>query len=159
MRNMVVLWQLWRPQMVKDVDRMISAKLPNPKTNRLAHETVAKCMMHGPCGVAWSMWSCISKFPMHGRYPHKFQSKTMTNVNKYPIYQRTNTRCIDLVHGVELDNRWVVPHNVYLSTKYDAHIKYTYTCALGTRFKLIIIQLKCTLHEQTYVWIDEMFCS
>jgi hypothetical protein len=27
-----------------------------------------------------------------------------------------------LVHGVELDNRWVVPHNVYLSTKYDAHI-------------------------------------
>ncbi len=30
--------------------------------------------------------------------------------------------CIILVHGVELDNRWVVPHNVYLSTKYDAHI-------------------------------------
>jgi hypothetical protein len=27
-----------------------------------------------------------------------------------------------LVHGVELDNRWVVPHNIYLSTKYDAHI-------------------------------------
>jgi hypothetical protein len=27
-----------------------------------------------------------------------------------------------LVHGVELDNRWVVPHNVYLSTRNDAHI-------------------------------------
>jgi hypothetical protein len=27
-----------------------------------------------------------------------------------------------LVHGVELDNRWVVLHNVYLSTKYNAHI-------------------------------------
>jgi len=27
-----------------------------------------------------------------------------------------------LVHGIELDNRWVVPHNVYLSTKYDVHI-------------------------------------
>jgi hypothetical protein len=27
-----------------------------------------------------------------------------------------------LVHGIELDNHWVVPHNVYLSTKYDAHI-------------------------------------
>ncbi len=27
-----------------------------------------------------------------------------------------------LVHGVELDSRWVVPHNVYLSTKYNAHI-------------------------------------
>jgi len=28
-----------------------------------------------------------------------------------------------LVHGIELDNRWVVPHNVYLLTKYDVHIK------------------------------------
>jgi len=27
-----------------------------------------------------------------------------------------------LVHDVELDNRWVVPHNVYLLSKYDAHI-------------------------------------
>ncbi len=27
-----------------------------------------------------------------------------------------------MVHGVDLDNRWVVPHNVYLLTKYDAHI-------------------------------------
>jgi hypothetical protein len=25
-------------------------------------------------------------------------------------------------NGIELDNRWVVPHNVYLSTKYNAHI-------------------------------------
>jgi len=27
-----------------------------------------------------------------------------------------------LVHGIELENRWVVPHNVYLSIKYDVHI-------------------------------------
>ncbi len=27
-----------------------------------------------------------------------------------------------MVHSVELDNYWVVPHNVYLSTKYNAHI-------------------------------------
>ncbi len=27
-----------------------------------------------------------------------------------------------MVHGIELDNRWVVLHNVYLLTKYDAHI-------------------------------------
>jgi hypothetical protein len=44
------------------------------------------------------------------------------NVNGYPIYQRRDTGHTILVHGIELDNRWVVPHNVYLSTKYDAHI-------------------------------------
>jgi len=29
---------------------------------------------------------------------------------------------IVLVHGIELDNCWVVPQNVYLLTKYDVHI-------------------------------------
>jgi hypothetical protein len=56
------------------------------------------------------------------QYPRKFQSETVTNVNEYPIYRRRDTRRIVLVHGVELDNRWVVLHNVYLSTKYNAHI-------------------------------------
>ncbi len=46
----------------------------------------------------------------------------MTDVNGYPIYRRRNTGHIVLVHGIELDNCWVVPHNVYLLTKYDAHI-------------------------------------
>ena len=38
-----------KPHMVENVDRMISAKLLNSETNKLAHETVARCMMHGPC--------------------------------------------------------------------------------------------------------------
>jgi hypothetical protein len=46
----------------------------------------------------------------------------MTNVNGYPIYRHKDTGRIVLVHGAELDNRWVVPHNVYLSSKYNAHI-------------------------------------
>jgi len=46
----------------------------------------------------------------------------VTDVNRYPIHRHTDTRHTVLVHGIKLDNRWVVPHNVYLSTKYDAHI-------------------------------------
>jgi len=46
----------------------------------------------------------------------------VTDVNKYPIYRRRDMGHTILVHGIELDNRWVIPHNVYLSTKYDAHI-------------------------------------
>jgi hypothetical protein len=56
------------------------------------------------------------------QYPRKFQSEMVTDVNRYPIYGRRDTGHITLVHGIKLDNRWVVPHNVYLSTKYDAHI-------------------------------------
>jgi len=56
------------------------------------------------------------------QYPSKFQSKTVTDVNRYPIYQCRNMWHTILVHGIDLNNHWVVSHNVYLSTKYDAHI-------------------------------------
>jgi hypothetical protein len=46
----------------------------------------------------------------------------VTDVNGYPIYRHRDTRHTILVHGIELNNHWVVPHNVYLLTKYDAHI-------------------------------------
>ncbi len=50
-----------KPHMVEDVVRMINAELLNPKTNRLAHETVAKCMMHGPCGAEFPNAPCMEE--------------------------------------------------------------------------------------------------
>jgi len=50
-----------KPHMVEDVDRMINAELPNSETNKLAHETVTKCMMHGPCGAAFPNAPCMEK--------------------------------------------------------------------------------------------------
>ncbi len=64
----------------------------------------------------------------------------MTDVNGYPIYRRRDTGCTVLVQGIELDNRWVVPHNVYLSTKYNAHINvevYNNICAVKYLFKYV----------------------
>jgi hypothetical protein len=112
----------YKPHMVEDVDCMISAELSNPKTNRLAHEIVAKCMMHGPCGATFPNAPCMEDGKCKKQYLGKFQSEMVTDVNGYPIYQRKDTGRTILVHGVELDNRWVVPHNVYLLTKYNAHI-------------------------------------
>jgi hypothetical protein len=111
-----------KPHTVEDVDRMISAELPNLETNKLAHETVARCIMHGPCGAAFPNAPCMEEGKCKKQYPRKFQSETVMDVNGYPIYRRRNTGNTIVVHGIELDNRWVVPHNVYLSTKYDAHI-------------------------------------
>jgi hypothetical protein len=111
-----------KPHTVEDVDRMISAELSNSETNKLAHETVARCTMHGPCGLAFPNAPCMEEGKCKMQYPRKFQSKTVTDENRYPIYRRRDRGNIVVVHGIELDNRWVVPHNVYLSTKYDAHI-------------------------------------
>jgi hypothetical protein len=112
----------YKPHTIEDVDYMINAKLPNPETNMLAHEMVAKCMMHGPCGDAFPNAPCMEDGKCKKQYPCKFQSEMVTNVNGYPIYRRKDTGRTILVHRVELDNHWVVVHNVYLSTKYDVHI-------------------------------------
>jgi len=57
---------------VKDVDCMISAELSNPETNRLAHETVARCMMHGSCGVAFLNAPCMEEGKCKKKYSRKF---------------------------------------------------------------------------------------
>jgi hypothetical protein len=111
-----------KPHTIKNVDRMISVELPGSKTNNLAHETVARCMMHGPCGAAFPNAPCMEESKCKKKYPRKFQSETVTDVNGYPIYWRRDTGHTVVVHGIELDNHWVVSHNVYLSTKYNAHI-------------------------------------
>jgi len=107
----------YKPHTVKDVDYMISGEFLNPETNKLAHEMVAICMMHGPCGAAFPNAPCMEDGKCKKQYPCKFQSETMTNVNEYPIYRRKNMGRTILVHGIELDNCWVIPHNIYLSTK------------------------------------------
>jgi len=52
----------YKPHTIEDVDRMISAELPNPDINKLAHKMVARCMMHGPCETAFP------NAPMHGKW-------------------------------------------------------------------------------------------
>jgi hypothetical protein len=51
----------FKPHTVKDIDHMINAELPNSETNKLAHETVARCMMHGPCGAMFPNAPCMEE--------------------------------------------------------------------------------------------------
>jgi hypothetical protein len=40
----------------------------------------------------------------------------------YPNYQRSDNGTYVEKSGTKLNNQWVVPHNLYLATKYNAHI-------------------------------------
>ncbi len=70
-----------KPHMVEDVDRMISVELLNPETNMSAHDMVARCMMHGPCGTAFPNAPCMEDGKCTKQCPRKFQSETVTDVN------------------------------------------------------------------------------
>jgi hypothetical protein len=61
-----------KPHTVKDVDHMIIVELLNSETNKLAHETVARCMMHGPCGAAFPNAPYMEEGKCKKQYPRKF---------------------------------------------------------------------------------------
>jgi len=76
----------YKPYMVEDANHMINAELLNPEINKLAHETIAKCMMHGPCGTTFPNAPCMEDGKCKKQYPRKFQSETVMDVNEHPIY-------------------------------------------------------------------------
>ncbi|XP_057299513.1 uncharacterized protein LOC130630155 [Hydractinia symbiolongicarpus] len=47
---------------------------------------------------------------------------TVADVDVYPLYRRRNNGIHISVNNVDVDNRWVVPYNPWLSKKYNAHI-------------------------------------
>ena len=104
-------------------DTIVSAEIPDPTTHPLAYETVSSTMMHGPCGVMNPKAPCMKDALCQKHYPKSFQESTQENDNGYPIYRRRDDgRFVKTKGGIELDNRWVVPHNLDLVTKYNAHI-------------------------------------
>ncbi|XP_027102921.1 uncharacterized protein [Coffea arabica] len=79
----------------RDVDRIISAELPDKNTDPIAYETVLQFMTHGPCGPANT---------------------------RSPLYRRRDNGREGIKAGVKIDNRWIVPHNVDLVVKYWGHV-------------------------------------
>ena len=80
-------------------------------------------MMHGPCGTLNPSAPCMKNGICQKNYPKNFQESTEVNDNGYPLYhRRKNGHFVEVKNGIQLDNRWVVPHNIGLVTKYNAHI-------------------------------------
>ncbi|KAK9274459.1 hypothetical protein L1049_021706 [Liquidambar formosana] len=46
----------------------------------------------------------------------------MQGKDAYPIYRRKDNKRQVRVRNQMLDNRWVVPYNLYLLTRYNCHI-------------------------------------
>ncbi|XP_075097192.1 uncharacterized protein LOC107807403 [Nicotiana tabacum] len=79
-------------------------------------------MMHGPCGSARKSSPCMHNGRCTKHFPKKFVENTTIDEDGYPVYKRRDNGRTIQKEGIELDNRYVVPHNRYLLLKYDAHI-------------------------------------
>ena len=109
----------------EDIDRLISAEIPDPVTQPQLYKIVKETMIHGPCGIVDGKVfnrTCQSSGSCTKNFPKSFSANTSTCVDGYPVYRRRNDGRFVETRGVKLDNRWVVPYCAVLSLKYQCHI-------------------------------------
>jgi hypothetical protein len=116
------------------VDEVVCAELPTEEEDPTGEltEIVTTCMVHGPCGSEFPDERCMEP-PAPGKakqcvrnFPKDFSEETVVPEDGYPIYRRrpSSRTFKKRVKGrdVELDCRWIVPYNPYLTKRYKAHI-------------------------------------
>ena len=105
-----------------EIDKFISAEIPNPKTNPLEYNVVAEFMIHGPCGIAKTNAPCMKNSQCSKRFPKQLRNETIIEESGIVNYRRRNSTFHVEKEGIKLDNRFVVPYNKELCLKFHAHI-------------------------------------
>ena len=108
---------------ISAVDSCIRAYWPDPETEPQLFKIVKEVMVHGPCGSANLRAPCNDeKGRCTKKYPRPFQDGTRMDEEGYPVYHRPDDGRKYVVRGANVHNGYIVPHNPYLSVKYQCHI-------------------------------------
>ncbi|XP_021740129.1 uncharacterized protein LOC110706516 [Chenopodium quinoa] len=122
---LLILEQQHKMKCPADYDKYVCAKIP-PVTQPELRKIVLRHMMHGPCGRLNPECPCMRKkanvISCKNGYPKQFTVQTTTNKDGYPYYKRTDTGEQLKVRNAQLDNRWVVPYNPYLTALFYYHL-------------------------------------
>ncbi|XP_074300017.1 uncharacterized protein LOC141631214 [Silene latifolia] len=94
-----------------DIDKIISAEIPDPVSNPVLHAIVATHMMHGPCGTARLQSPCMVGSKCSKFFPKKCIERTTVDKDGYPVYKRSKDGPTIVKDDVELGNGFVVPYN------------------------------------------------
>ena len=118
----MILENKWKPTDTTHYDKLVCAELPDKDMFPELYEIITHSNIHGPCGVFNMNSPCMVNGRCKYRYPRSFSETTVFDDNGYPTYMRRDTQTTIQVKGNELDYRWVVPYNPFLSLRYKAHI-------------------------------------
>ncbi|XP_027903668.1 uncharacterized protein LOC114163562 [Vigna unguiculata] len=109
-----------------DIDKVISAELPNADLYPKLEKVVSSYMIHGPCRPTRHNSPCMKEGRCSKFYPKKFTSSTSIDEEGYPCYKRLDNGRFVEKNGIKLDNRSVVPYNPPLLMRYQAHVNTEY---------------------------------
>jgi hypothetical protein len=104
------------------IDGIVSAELPDILEDPLAYALVDEFMVHGPCGRMNVNYPCMKDGGCSKRFPKSFCEETSVDQSGYPVYRRRSDGRTVVKDSHILDNRWVLPHNVALLKRYQAHL-------------------------------------
>lgn len=116
----VLVW-LKSKIMSSDVDKIISAEIPDPEEDPILFEVIVKNMIHGPCGIINPISPCMKEYKCTQKYPRNLIKETQTGMDGYPLYRRRSPEDCGRVTKIkvkvgnsnsefEVDNKWVVPY-------------------------------------------------
>ena len=110
-----------KPRTTEDVDRLVSAEIPDPQLQPEFHNTVKRHMIHGPCGELDPQCVCMQNGECKKKFPKPLQQQTDFSVNGYPLYRRRGQHRAELRRHTVNDS-WVVPYNPHLLMKFNCHM-------------------------------------
>jgi hypothetical protein len=110
----------------EQLDRYISAVIPDPAIDPALYKVVTELMMHGPCGVPKPNAPCMKDGVCSKHFPKPFQVKTKFDKNGYAQYKRPESALHVEKNGLILDNGFVIPYNPLLLQRFHAHINVEY---------------------------------
>ncbi|KAL8132813.1 hypothetical protein AgCh_008334 [Apium graveolens] len=71
-----------------NVDKFVSAEIPDPLTDPVGYEAVKYLMIHGPCGLENTKSPCMKEMKCSKHFPKK---ETYFDQSGFPIYLHRNT--------------------------------------------------------------------
>ena len=120
------------PRTPADIDKIISAQIPDPQKNPLLHKLVKKNMVHGPCGAINPESPCMSKQGCTKMFPKSFVKQTSVNPETGEVMlarpapedggHTMEIWCDKAKKHVTIDNTYIVPYNPVMLLKYQGHM-------------------------------------